>query len=191
MCKSDVDSFERPAGGVRRAKILEREILISPEDIRKRVKDLAAKISSDYGGKEPILVGILNGVVFFFSDLVRELTIPVKIDFIRAASYGSQMTSSGTVKISKDVEISVQGKPVLLIEDIVDTGSTLAHIIDNIRNKGADSVKVCAFIDKTERRTKAVPIHYRGFEIEEGFLVGYGLDYNEQYRDLPGIYVLK
>ena len=170
---------------------MKQELLISPQSIRNRVKALAAQISSDYSGKEPILVGILNGAVFFLSDLARELTIPVKIDFMRAASYGSQMTSSGTIRITKDVEISVSGKPVLLIEDIVDTGSTLTCIIENIKNKGAESVEVCALIDKLERRTKAVPIHYCGFEIEEGFLVGYGLDYDERFRHLPGIYVLK
>ena len=170
---------------------MERKLLISSESIDKRVKELAAQISSDYSGKEPILVGILNGVVFFLSDLARELTVPVKIDFVRAASYGSKMTSSGTIRLTKDVELSVQGKPVLLIEDIVDTGSTLTCIIENMKSKGAESVKVCALIDKLERRTKVVPIDYCGFEIEEGFIVGYGIDYDEQYRHLPSIYVLK
>ena len=170
---------------------VEKELFIPREKIQKRVKELAAQISSDYDGKEPVLIGVLNGVIFFFADLVREITIPTKIDFVRAASYGSQMTSSGTVRLTKGVEIPVQGKPVILIEDIVDTGTTLAHIIKSMERMEVESLKTCALIDKHERREKAVTIDYCGFQFEEGFIVGYGLDYDEKYRHLPDIYVLK
>jgi hypoxanthine phosphoribosyltransferase len=170
---------------------VEKELFISREQIEKRVKELATQISSDYEGKEPVLIGVLNGVIFFFADLAREITIPTKIDFVRAASYGSQMTSSGTVRLTKEVEIPVQGKPVIVIEDIVDTGATLAHIIKIMERNDVESLKICALIDKLERRERTVAIDYCGFQLKEGFIVGYGLDYNEKYRHLPDIYVLK
>jgi hypoxanthine phosphoribosyltransferase len=170
---------------------VEKELFISREKIKKRVKELATQISSDYEGKEPVLIGVLNGVIFFFADLVREITIPAKIDFVRAASYGSQMTSSGTVRLTKEVEIPVQGKPVIVIEDIVDTGATLAHIIKIMERNDVESLKICALIDKLERRERTVAIDYCGFQLKEGFIVGYGLDYDEKYRHLPDIYVLK
>ena len=170
---------------------MEKEILIPREKIQARVKELAKQISSDYEGKEPILIGVLNGVIFFFADLVRELSVPNKIDFIRAASYGSKSTSSGNVRFTKEVEIPVKGKPVILVEDIVDTGETLSRIGEIMESNGAESLKICALIDKLERRNKAVNIYYCGFQIKEGFVVGYGLDYDEKYRHLPDIYVLK
>lgn len=176
---------------VNKEKIVEKEILIPRETIQKRVAELADQISSDYEGKEPILIGILNGVVFFFADLVREIRIPTMIDFIRAASYGSKKTSSGTIRLTKDVEMPVKGKPVILVEDIVDTGLTLTHIVRMLKDKGVESLKICALIDKLERRDMTVSIDYCGFQIEEGFLVGYGLDYDEKYRHLPDICVLK
>jgi len=170
---------------------VEKEILIPREKIQARVKELAKQISSDYEGKEPILIGVLNGVIFFFADLVRELSVPNKIDFIRAASYGSKSTSSGNIRFTEEVEIPVKGKPVILVEDIVDTGETLSRIGEIMENNGAESLKICALIDKLERRHKAVNIDYCGFQINEGFVVGYGLDYDEKYRHLPDIYVLK
>jgi len=169
---------------------LEKELIIDRETIQGRVRELAGQISSDYAGMEPVLVGILNGVVFFFSDLVMELTIPSKIDFIRAASYGSAISSSGSVRFTKDVEISIQGKSVILVEDIVDTGLTITKVIDRLKEKEPESVKICALINKTERREIEVPITYSGFQVNKGFLIGYGLDYDEQFRYLPGIYVL-
>ena len=168
-----------------------REILIAHQDILERVEELAREISADYAGREPILIGILNGVVFFFADLVMRMTIPCKIDFIRAASYGSGKTSSGAVKFIKDVEIPVEGQDLLVVEDIVDTGLTLDQIVRSLREKDAASTRICALIDKKERREQAVTIDYCGFEVEQGFLVGYGLDYDEQYRNLPDIYILK
>ena len=170
---------------------MEKELLIPRETIQRRVKELANRISSDYEGREPVLIGILNGVIFFFADLVREISIPTRLDFIRARSYGSEMTSSGTIRFTKDVEISIQGKPVILVEDIVDTGATLAHILERLVRKGAESIRICALIDKLERRKVAVSIDYCGFQVEEGFIVGYGLDYDEKYRHLPDICVLK
>ena len=171
-------------------KTREKELLIARETIQKRVKELADQISLDYEGKEPVLVGILNGVVFFFADLVREIRIPTKMDFVRAASYGSKMTSSGKIRLTKDVEIPLKGKPVILVEDIVDTGLTLSHIIQNMQRRKIESLRTCALIDKLERRDITVSIDYCGFQVNEGFLVGYGLDYDERYRYFPEIYKL-
>ena len=170
---------------------MKKELFLSRETISVKVKELGQKISSDYAGKEPILIGILNGVVFFFADLVREMTIPSKIDFIRAASYGSGMTSSGTIRLTKDVELPIQGKHVIIIEDIVDTGLTLSRIVKKLKERDPESIKICALIDKIERREKEIVIDYCGFQVKEGFLAGYGLDYDEQYRYLPDIYVLR
>ncbi len=170
---------------------MEKEILIPKKAILAKVEELARHISSDYAGKEPILIGILNGVVFFFSDLVMKMTIPSKIDFVRAASYGSGTSSSGTIKFTKDVEIPIQGKPVIVVEDIVDTGLTLKRIVERLEGKGPESIRICALIDKLQRREEEVTIDYCGFQVKEGFLVGYGLDHDEQYRYLPDIYVLR
>lgn len=170
---------------------MEKELLIPGEAIQKRVSELAQQISLEYRGKEPVLVGILNGVVFFFADLVRKLAIPVKIDFIRAKSYGSQMTSCGSIELVKNIEIPIEGKPVILVEDIVDTGLTLSCIIKELESKRPESLRVCALIDKAERREVAVQVDYLGFHVREGFIVGYGLDYDEEYRQMSDIYVLR
>lgn len=170
---------------------MEKKLLLSRETIQERVKELAARISSDYEGQEPVFIGLLNGAVFFFADLTRELDIPIEIDFVRAASYGSEMTSSGEIRLTKDVEIPVKGRPVILVEDIVDTGLTLSHIIKKMEAKAPESIKVCALIDKLERRDVSVTVDYCGFRIEEGFVVGYGLDHDEKYRQLSDIFVLK
>jgi hypoxanthine phosphoribosyltransferase len=168
-----------------------RKILIPHAEIEARVAVLAEKISRDYGGKEPILIGVLKGVVFFFADLLMKMSIPAKLDFIRAASYGSGSTSSGVIRILKDVELPLKGEDVILVEDIVDTGLTLDQIVRHIEAKGPASVKICALIDKSERRTKEVRIDYLGFAVPAGFLVGYGLDYDEKYRHLPDICTLE
>jgi len=170
---------------------MEKRVLIPRREIQIKVRDLARQISSDYAGKEPILVGILNGVVFFFAELVMSLTIPSKIDFIRASSYGSSKASSGTIKLLKDVEIPVKGQDVIVVEDIVDTGLTLNYLVENLKSREPASVKICALIDKTERREREVAIDYCGFNVQGGFLVGYGLDYAEQYRYLPDICVIE
>jgi hypoxanthine phosphoribosyltransferase len=170
---------------------MERELLISRDRIQQRVKELALEITSDHLGTELVLIGVLKGAVFFFSDLARELKMPADIDFVRAASYGSSDTSSGIVRFTKDVEIEVEGKCLVVVEDIVDTGLTLAGILDEMRKKNPASVKVCVLVDKLERRKVDIPIDYCGFRIERGFVVGYGLDYDEKYRNLCEIYTLK
>lgn len=170
---------------------MELEILLSRDTIHSRVKELANQISLDYGETEPVLIGILNGAVFFFADLVREMTIPIRLDFIRAASYGHSTTSSGTIRLTKDLEIPIREKHLLIIEDIVDSGLTLTQIVKILSDRGPESIKICALIDKLERREKAISIDYCGFQVDEGFLVGYGLDYDEQYRYLADIHVLK
>jgi hypoxanthine phosphoribosyltransferase len=170
---------------------MRRDVLIPHDDIVAKIEELAEQISSDYSGKEPILIGILNGVIFFFSELVMKLRIPTRMDFIRAASYGSSMTSSGAIRLLKDVELPLKGEDVILVEDIVDTGLTLCHIVEHLRSKGPASLKICALIDKAERREREVTIDYCGFKVLAGFLVGFGLDYDEKYRYLPDICVLE
>ncbi|MBW1782283.1 MAG: hypoxanthine phosphoribosyltransferase [Deltaproteobacteria bacterium] len=170
---------------------MRKEILIPKVTIQKRVREIADQISSDYKDREPVLIGILKGAIFFMADLMRSISIPTKMDFMRAASYGAEMHSSGTVRLTKDVELPIQGRPVILVEDIVDSGLTLAYIKENLEQRGVESLRICALIDKIERRERDVSVDYCGFEVKEGFLVGYGLDCNEEYRYLPEIYVLK
>ena len=172
-------------------RTLDKELLIPRKSIEKRVKELANQISLDYEGRDPVLIGVLKGVVFFLADLARELSIPAKIDFIRAASYGSGMTSGRTIQLTKDIGIPIQGKPVILVEDIVDTGLTLTHIVQEVERKDPESIRVCTLIEKLERQEIKVPIDYCGFQIKEGFIIGYGLDFDEKYRNLPDLYVLR
>ena len=169
----------------------QKSLLISRDEIRGRVQELARRISADYAGQEPVLIGVLNGVVFFFADLVRELSIPARLDFLRAASYGSRTESSGSIRLTKQVEIPIAGEPVIVVEDIVDTGLTLKRILEVLQEGKPASLRVCALIDKRERRDVEVPIDYCGFCIPGGFIVGYGLDYDERYRHLPDLYVLE
>jgi hypoxanthine phosphoribosyltransferase len=164
---------------------------ISEQEIRQRVKAIARDITKDYQDRAPVLIGVLNGVFIFFADLVREIPFTPEIDFVRVASYGSQDTSSGTIALTKDVELSIQARPVIVVEDIIDTGLTLAYLVDHLQKKGPESVRICALINKVERREKAVRIDYCGFEVEKGFVVGYGLDYNEKFRNLPYIVSLE
>ncbi|MFO7599401.1 MAG: hypoxanthine phosphoribosyltransferase [Candidatus Desulfacyla sp.] len=170
---------------------MKREVLIPEADIQRRVREIADQISNDYQGTEPILVGILKGSIIFMADLMRAIRIPVQMDFMRAASYGSERQSSGMVRVTKDMELPILGRPVILIEDIVDSGLTLAYVKGLLEGRGAASLKICALIDKSERREQAVSVDYCGFQVKEGFLVGYGLDCNEEYRNLPEICVLK
>ena len=165
--------------------------VLNKNDIDNMVARVAHKISSDYQGQDLILIGILKGAFVFLSDLVRHLTIPVKIDFIRAYSYGSGVSSSGNIRLTKEIEIDVNNKDVLLVEDIVDTGLTLSYLIDYLKTFNPKTVKICALLDKRERRNTNIKIDYACHEVTKGFLVGYGLDYNEDYRYLAGIYHLK
>lgn len=165
-------------------------ILISEADVQRRVREIAAEIDRDYAHTDSLVaVGVLKGSVFFLVDLLKHVTVPVAVDFFQTTSYGSG-TTAGEVRIRKDIDLSIRGKDVLLIEDIVDTGYTLRTILDLLRWRGARSVKLCALLDKASRREVEVPIDYCGFRIEDVFVVGYGLDFDEQYRNLPyvGVY---
>jgi hypoxanthine phosphoribosyltransferase len=169
---------------------MELRVLISQEDLERRVAELAAEIDRDYAASDRLIaVGVLKGSVFFMVDLLKRLTVPVSIDFFQTASYGAS-TSPGEVRIRKDIDLPIRGKDVLLIEDIVDTGYTLRTILDLLRFRGARSVKLCALLDKAPAREVDVPIDYKGFEIEPLFVVGYGLDFDERYRNLPYIAVM-
>lgn len=168
-------------------------VLISRQRLEQRVSELAAEIEKDYaaeGADRLIAVGVLKGSVFFMVDLLKQIhEVPIAVDFFQTSSYRDR-TSPGEVRINKDIDMAIRGKHVLLIEDIVDTGYTLRTILDLLRFRGAASVKLCALLDKAERREIDVPIDYRGFEIEDVFVIGYGLDFDERYRNLPyiGIY---
>ena len=163
-------------------------LLFTREEIARRVQELAATINAEYAGRDLVLVGILRGAFVFLADLIRHLTIPVAVDFIGAASYGSRSETSGQVRITKDLQIPTRGRDVLLVEDIEDTGITLRAILDHLAQQQPCSLKVCTLIDKTERRLVDVKVDYVGFAIPRGFIVGYGIDYAERFRHLPDIY---
>ena len=165
--------------------------VLSKNDIDSLVKQVAHRISTDYRNKDLILIGVLKGVFVFLSDLVRCLEIPVQIDFIRVFSYCSEMSSCGEIHLTKDIEVDIKDKNVLIVEDIVDTGLTLKYLIDYLRSYRPKTIKVCVFIDKHERREADISVDYSCYDAAKGFLVGYGLDYNEDYRYLSGIYHLK
>jgi hypoxanthine phosphoribosyltransferase len=162
--------------------------LFTVKEITSIVKKLADQISRDYAGKELILVCILKGAFMFLSDLVRHLEIPVKIDFVRLASYGSGMETSGRIEITKDIELPIEGKDVLIVEDIIDSGHTLQFLKDRIILSNPRSVKICALLDKKARRKVEMEADYLGIDVEDVFIVGYGIDFNENYRHLPEIY---
>ena len=167
------------------------EILFPKAVIERRVGELAAQISGDYMGKELLIVGILNGAFVFMADLIRALDVPCTVDFVRMASYGSGSVSSGEVLIRKDLEKPVAGRDILIVEDIDDTGLTLSRLVEILRERNPASLRVCTFLDKRERRRVPFEADYVGFPIPDAFVVGYGLDYNEQYRFLPDVRVLK
>ncbi|MDY0235856.1 MAG: hypoxanthine phosphoribosyltransferase [Gudongella sp.] len=168
-----------------------KEIIVSEEEIQKRVKELGAEITEAYRGKSLLVVGILKGAVIFLADLVKTIDFPVMIDFMAVSSYGKSSISTGEVRILKDLDFSVEGKDVLIVEDIIDTGLTLNYLKDILGKRGANTVKVCTLLDKVERRTVGVDIDFLGFEISDEFVVGYGLDYNEQFRNFPFVGALK
>lgn len=169
---------------------LER-VLLDSAAIDRRVRELGDSISRDYAGRELLAVGILKGALIFLADLVRRLTVPVAIDFVAVGSYGAGTESSGAVRILKDLEQDIAGRHVLLVEDIVDTGLTLNYLLEIFRARAPASLRVCVLLDKPERRRVPVPIDYCGFVIPDEFVVGYGLDYNERYRHLADIVVLR
>ena len=168
-----------------------KEVLVTEEEIIKRAKELGAEITRDYRDKDLMIIGILKGAVIFMSELVRNIDMSVTIDFMGVSSYGKSAISTGEVKIIKDLDFSVIGKDVLIVDDIIDTGYTLNYLTDNLKKRGANSVKICTLLDKPERRKVDVPVNYLGFEIPDEFVVGWGLDYAEQYRNLPFVAALK
>lgn len=166
-------------------------VLITEEELQRRVRELAQQIEADYQGKDLLLVGLLKGAVHFMVDLTRAMKRPVAIDFMAVSSYGASTESSGIVRILKDLDESIEGKHVLIVEDIVDTGLTLKYILEMLRRRGPASLRVCALLNKKERRLVDVPLDYVGFDIPNEFVVGYGLDFRQVYRNLPFVAVLK
>ena len=164
--------------------------LVAEGDLAARVRELGAEISADYTGRELFLVGVLKGAVFFMADLMRQLEIDCAIDFMAVASYGSSTDSSGVVRILKDLDASIEGRDVLIVEDIVDSGLTLSYLLRTLRARNPASLEVCALLTKPERRKVELPIRYVGFEIPNEFAIGYGLDHGERYRNLPFVAAL-
>lgn len=167
------------------------EVLISSENIQERIRELGADIARDYADKNPLMIGVLKGACTFLSDLMRAADIPLAVEFMAISSYGAEMRTSGEVRILKDLDVAIEGRHILVVEDIVDTGLTLSYLLANLKSRGAASVKLAALLDKYERREKQVPIDYLGFKIPDKFVVGYGLDFAERYRNLPYIGVVK
>lgn len=168
-----------------------KEVLISEEELKQRVAELGKQVSEDYRGEDVVLVCVLKGAVMFFSDLARHITGNVTLDFISCSSYGSSTVSSGVVRILKDLDRPVEGKNVVVVEDIVDTGTTLHYLLKNLKSRNAKSVRLAALLNKPDRRKVDVHVDYQGFVIPDYFVVGYGLDYDEKYRQLPYVGVLK
>jgi len=166
------------------------EILVQADDLQHRVRQLGAEISRDYAGRDLLLIGVLKGAVFFLSDLMRQIEIPCEVDFMAVASYGSATESSGVVRILKDLDAPLEGRHVLIVEDIVDSGLTLQYLMRTLKGRGPASLEVCAQLTKPSRRTVDLPVRYTGFEIPDRFAIGYGLDYAERYRNLPYVAVL-
>jgi hypoxanthine phosphoribosyltransferase len=165
--------------------------VLKKSEIDNKVAQVARRISTDYQYRELILIGVLKGAFIFLSDLMRHLTIPVKMDFVGVSSYGSGTSTTGTITLTQKVDIDLINRDVLVVEDIVDTGLTLDYIVDYLKTLSPKTIKVCALLDKYERREAAIKIDYACHQVAQGFLVGYGLDYNENYRELPDIYHLK
>ena len=166
-------------------------VLITEEEIDRRVRELAAQISKDYEGRKIRMVGILKGASFFMCELAKRITVPVSIDFMQVSSYGGATEATGTVRIRKDLDESIEGLDVIIVEDIVDSGRTLAFLGDFLKSKGAKSIRYCTLLDKPERRVVDLKADYAGFEIPDQFVVGYGMDYDQEYRNLPYIGVVE
>jgi hypoxanthine phosphoribosyltransferase len=166
------------------------EVLIDKDTLQRRIAELGEEISADYAGRDLLLVGVLKGAVFFMADLMRRLTIPCEIDFMAISSYGAATDSSGVVRILKDLDINIEGRDVLVVEDIIDSGLTLSYLIRNLEAREPASLEICALLTKPDRREIDVPVRYVGFEIPNRFVIGYGLDFAERYRNLPYVGVL-
>ena len=163
------------------------EVLVSAEDLRRRVAELGAEINRDYADRAPLLIGILKGAVLFLADLMRELEVPCEIDFMICSSYGSDTDSSGVVRVLKDLDTSIKDRDVLVVDDIMDSGLTLQYLMKSLRARGPRSLEACVLLTKPERRRVDLPIRYVGFEIPNRFAIGYGLDHDQRYRNLPHI----
>jgi hypoxanthine phosphoribosyltransferase len=166
------------------------EILVQADELQHRITEMAAEVSRDYAGKDLLLIGVLKGAVFFLADLMRQLDIPCEVDFMAVASYGSSTDSSGVVRILNDLDAPLEGRHVLIVEDIVDSGLTLQYLMRTLEARGPASLQVCALLTKPERRKVEMPARYVGFEIPDKFAIGYGLDYAERYRNLPYVAAL-
>jgi hypoxanthine phosphoribosyltransferase len=166
------------------------EVLIDTQTLSARVAELGAEVSADYEGRDLLLIGVLKGAVFFMADLMRKLTIPCEVDFMAISSYGASTDSSGVVRILKDLDINIEGRHVLVVEDIIDSGLTLSYLMRNLESREPETLEVCALLTKPERREIEVPVRYVGFEIPNRFVIGYGLDFAERYRNLPYVAVL-
>ena len=167
------------------------EILVQPDELKERVRALGQQVTADYEGRDLMLIGVLKGAVFFLADVMRAIDIPCEVDFMAVASYGSATDSSGVVRILKDLDTSIQGRDVLIVEDIVDSGLTLQYLMRNLGARNPASLEVCALLTKPDRRKVDVPIRYVGFEIPDRFAIGYGLDHAERYRNLPYVAALQ
>jgi hypoxanthine phosphoribosyltransferase len=167
------------------------EVLVGSEELARRIDDLGAQISKDYEGKELLLVGVLKGAVFFMADLARRIEVPVSLDFMAVSSYGSSTKSSGVVRILKDLDEGIEGRNVLVVEDILDTGLTLKYLLKNLASRSPKSLEVCTLLSKEGKQRVPIQCRYVGFSIPDEFVVGYGLDYAERYRNLPYIGILK
>ena len=168
-----------------------QEILFTEEQLKNRVGEIARQIEADYAGKEVMFIGILRGSFVFMADLCRAVELPCTLDFMSVSSYGSGTTSSGQIQIIKDLSEDITGRHVIVVEDILDSGNTLSYLLNILEHRRPASVRLCALLDKPERRVKPVELHYSGFSIPDAFVVGYGLDYAEKYRNLPYIGILK
>jgi len=184
MTENGLETYGDLATGV-------REILISTNEIQQRVYEIGQAISQDYTGLNPLLVGVLKGVLFFMADLLRAVRIPTEMDFIAVSSYSPESRDQGLVRMVKDLEIPISGRHVLFVEDVIDTGLTLNYILRNLRVRQPASLEVCVLFNKPEHRLVNIPLKYKGFDLPDRFVVGYGLDYREKYRNLPFVGLLK
>lgn len=184
MSERKLESYGEVASGV-------KEILISQEEIQRKVGEIAAAISQDYVGKNPLLVGVLKGVLFFMSDLLLKITIPVEVDFMAVSNFSPETRQQGYVRVVKDLEIPIAGRHILFVEDVVDTGLTLNYLLRNLRARQPASLEVCVLFNKPNRRLIDIPLKYKGFDLPDQFVVGYGLDHREKYRNLPFVGLLK
>ena len=168
-----------------------KEVLFNEDELSDRVRQMGAKISNDYSGKELILIGVLKGSVIFMADLLKEITIPCKMDFMAVSSYGNSTETSGVVRILKDLDFEIQGKDILIVEDIIDSGVTLKYLMKYLSGRKPNSLEIVCLLNKPDRRKVDIDVKYLGYDVPDHFLVGYGLDYAEKYRNLPYVGILK